>query len=376
MDSVDELKEIVRALKRKLVEVDRQRKKMDGEFEEKRNKMDEEQAEVGEKMELLDKKVEEINVKSHELDEKESQLDIRETTIFDKEDFLEEKEVKLQKIEEKIYEEREDLNSSKRKMMKEKKLVQLVKDKLECPVCLEVPRSRPVPVCPNGHLVCKNCKTVSCPTCRADMGGGKSLLALTIIENIEHSCKFDLCEENHSFEEIEQHEAVCEHRSVACPKINCGAEVPLSKLVYHLLNSESCCHQKEKLSGDLGIWIERGYRFQANLHGSWPVKVYSIDGEDFVVFPKKSEGYYYFLPIIFASDAKASEYEFEIVVHERGLDVHDSKLAVKFLGNPLSIDLEKKKLDMFGTSEQLVDQIRIRSNTGASFSLSFKISKS
>ena len=65
MESEDELKEIVRALKRKLVEhkeeVDEQRKKMEEELEEKRKKMDEEQAEVGEKMELLDKKVEEIN---------------------------------------------------------------------------------------------------------------------------------------------------------------------------------------------------------------------------------------------------------------------------------------------------------------------------
>jgi hypothetical protein len=49
------------------------------------------------------------------------------------------------------------------------------------------------------------------------------------------------------------------------------------------------------------------------------------------------------------------------------LDVHDSKLAVKFLGNPLSklavkflgnplsIDLEKKKLDVFCTSEPVLN---------------------
>ena len=74
-------------------------------------------------------------------------------------------------------------------------------------------------------------------------------------------------------------------------------------------------------------------------------------------------GSLHYLPIIFASDAKASEYTFEIVVHERGLDVHDSKLAVKFLGNPLPIDLKKKELDVFCSSEQLVDRIRMTSNT-------------
>ena len=93
------------------------------------------------------------------------------------------------------------------------------------------------------------------------------------------------------------------------------------------------------------------------------------------MFSKKYEGYYYFLPIIFASEAKASEYKFEIVVHERALDANKVELAVKFLGNPLSIDLKKKELDMFGTSEQLMDKIRMRSNTKASFSLSFQISK-
>ena len=37
------------------------------------------------------------------------------------------------------------------------------------------------------------------------MRGGKSLLAVIILENIEHRCKFDLCIEHHSFEEIEKH---------------------------------------------------------------------------------------------------------------------------------------------------------------------------
>ena len=78
---------------------------------------------------------------------------------------------------------------------KQEGMMQQILDKLECPVCLNIPRCGPVPVCPNGHFVCIKCKADSCPTCRTVMGSGKSLLASTSLENIEHKCKFDHCEE-------------------------------------------------------------------------------------------------------------------------------------------------------------------------------------
>ena len=33
-------------------------------------------------------------------------------------------------------------------------LVKKLKDKVECPVCFDIPKKAPVPVCPNGHVVC------------------------------------------------------------------------------------------------------------------------------------------------------------------------------------------------------------------------------
>ena len=77
----------------------------------------------------------------------------------------------------------------------QKSILEQLKDKKECPVCLEIPRTGPVHVCPNGHFVCKTCKSASCPTCRAPMGTGKSLLAVTVIENIDDKCQFVDCEE-------------------------------------------------------------------------------------------------------------------------------------------------------------------------------------
>merc|ERR1719154_668903 len=56
---------------------------------------------------------------------------------------------------------------------KRNQILNQMKDKVECPVCMEVPRSGPFPVCPNGHFVCSRCKSGACPTCRVAMGNAR-----------------------------------------------------------------------------------------------------------------------------------------------------------------------------------------------------------
>ena len=46
---------------------------------------------------------------------------------------------------------REDLGRITRKY---EDLVKKLRDKVECPVCFDIPKKAPVPVCPNGHVVC------------------------------------------------------------------------------------------------------------------------------------------------------------------------------------------------------------------------------
>ena len=72
-------------------------------------------------------------------------------------------------------------------------LVGKLRDKVECPVCLELPRQSPVHVCPNGHVVCAGCVRTQCPTCRTNMKENvisTSLLATTVLENIDHKCNY------------------------------------------------------------------------------------------------------------------------------------------------------------------------------------------
>ena len=81
-------------------------------------------------------------------------------------------------------------------------LVRKLRDKVECPVCFDVPKSAPVPVCPNGHVVCVKCVREVCPTCRVRMEDGTSTLAVTVIENIEHTCEHEDCGQSLPHSEI------------------------------------------------------------------------------------------------------------------------------------------------------------------------------
>ena len=53
-----------------------------------------------------------------------------------------------------------------------------LKDVLECPVCLEVPRQPPIYQCERGHCVCSVChaKLTNCPVCRIPLGKTRSLI--------------------------------------------------------------------------------------------------------------------------------------------------------------------------------------------------------
>jgi E3 ubiquitin-protein ligase SIAH1 len=67
-----------------------------------------------------------------------------------------------------------------------------IEDTLECPVCFTVPDRSPIFQCPNGHIVCKDCKARidECPTCRQPIGNLRNLIAEKIIEKIPARCPF------------------------------------------------------------------------------------------------------------------------------------------------------------------------------------------
>jgi len=115
-------------------------------------------------------------------------------------------------------------------------LVQKLRDKVECPVCLEVPKKAPIPVCPNGHMVCSECVREDCPTCRVKMGQGKSSLAVTVMENIEHQCDNEGCHQTFPFGELASHGRCCDYRLVNCPGLLCQDKTSLASLDTHMVS--------------------------------------------------------------------------------------------------------------------------------------------
>jgi len=362
------------------------------ELEKKQLQLEEKIAELEKHKLKLGMKEEEMEKLEMRLRKKEEELDKREEEMFKKDKCmfrLNKKEIYLDNLEHDLVVKKELLDKMREEMSRKdadvgkvRTLAQKVTEKLECPVCFETPRHGPVPVCPNGHFVCSKCKADSCPTCRTPMGEGKSLLALIVLENIDHSCKFDNCEKKFSFGDIENHEALCSHRMVSCPKPNCQVKVPLPKLVDHCLASAGCCAQKKSPVKVLDTWNPSHLSWNniqniEKLHllrMSWIMDIYSYSGEILAVFPKVVRGQFYFVVLMFASEMECSKYKFEIVIHEREKDIENSGMIVRFEGCPLSIDITKEEMNLYGTSSQFMKKLMCKSSKNA-FTLSFKMSK-
>ena len=120
----------------------------------------------------------------------------------DEKNHLEQELKSVKQRNKEVTQEREDIKNTaeqmKLKLNKVSKVLEELKVKIECPVCLGVPREGPVPCCPSGHITCSPCLErlrlqarpgrVKCPTCRAPMGEGESLLARIVLENMDHQC--------------------------------------------------------------------------------------------------------------------------------------------------------------------------------------------
>ena len=66
------------------------------------------------------------------------------------------------------------------------KALQRVAKEMECPVCLEVPKTIPIFQCQQGHIHCKDChpKLASCPLCRAKISEARSSIAEKIVSSL------------------------------------------------------------------------------------------------------------------------------------------------------------------------------------------------
>ena len=126
-------------------------------------------------------------------------------------------------------------------------LVEQLEQRLECPVCLAVPKEAPVITCKEGHLACSSCfqgwltgGRRECPYCRTDpLVGAKSLLADLVIKSIEHECNlpgWPGCSQKVHYDDLADHQKKCTFRLVKCPGSNkqCNMMLPFYQVLDHV----------------------------------------------------------------------------------------------------------------------------------------------
>jgi hypothetical protein len=114
----------------------------------------------------------------------------------------------------------------------------ILKNLLECPVCLMVPRKAPIFQCTRGHIVCGECKPNirTCPQCQIPMDNIRSLVSEKVLEQLPTSCKYvdHGCQVEMMRDVLVEHEKNCQNRIVNCVALACQQKVPLSSLLSHL----------------------------------------------------------------------------------------------------------------------------------------------
>jgi len=260
-----------------------------------------------------------------------------------------------------------------------------LRDQIECPVCLEVPTSGPVFCCPNGHFVCSKCKDTNCPTCRSKMFNGKSLLAVTVIENIEHKCKNDGCEKEFHLAEYELHMNSCPHRLVSCPAPNpfCTKKVALSKLYEHILTQckGSLNKTKNKNLND-GIYPKQLSNWSKKVDipivsGTQRGLCLKFDEVKFYLNVEKGAGYAVFSVQLLENAEKCKDYEVMIAVHRTDDKDMKGKYVQRLVWEPFPVDLgeEERKMNGLMVGFKMLEKIVVKEGDKWKFSITVDFKK-
>jgi hypothetical protein len=225
-----------------------------------------------------------------------------------------------------------------------KKLVEELRSKVECPVCLVVPREGPVPQCPSGHFICVSCKETreeegkqDCPSCRGPMvGEANSLLASVVIENIKHECKHDDCDEMVHYKERKSHEEQCEHRLVLCPGsgTTCSKLVPFKEMVGHVKGCKDNISKPFVFGEEQRFCLSNKY---LNTDVTWDTNFLEFNAKTFFFKMKKEKKILTLELVLLGTQEEANKYFAEI-------SISDPKNKIKSLKScfePRPIDQDK-----------------------------------
>jgi len=262
---------------------------------------------------------------------------------------------------------------------KYKDLVAKLRNRIECPVCLEVPEAGPVSVCPNGHLVCSKCKSDSCPTCRSKMFAGRSLLAVTVLDNIEHKCRNLGCDKSFKLTELQPHKRICEFRLVECPATLCTEKIGFCHIIDHLLNdcTKSCAKHMKNLINIKNNSCKQVFTC-TNLESGehYNCDTFLWEGKYFFLNMKKDRAVWTFNIEMLATEEECSEFKVELTVQQS--DWKEDEKFHAYFGTPSSVEEAKEVKRMTGLmiSEKIMNTKVLKPSDGEfDFSVTLKLSK-
>ena len=224
---------------------------------------------------------------------------------------------------------------------------------VECPVCLLLPKARPVPMCPNGHHVCVPCRerlaleerVVRCPTCKVPLGVASSLLAARVMEVVEHECEHVGCPALVPLAAYPAHLAACTLRLVLCPGFRCEELVATTRLGEHVA---ACRENMEWKAADRG----KVFKSPDEKDVSWKTRQIIFNGRMFFFHIQRSGGTMAAEVVMLGSGEECENYIAEISLLGGG-----SKTVAKFSNAPRPMDKEKWGDFCFTVSQKAMDKI-------------------
>jgi len=230
---------------------------------------------------------------------------------------------------------------AREKAEKYERLVKALEERVECPICLEVPTTGPIYTCANGHCICSSCYQgvrSACSLCKIQMFKCFSIVATTIIENIEHVCKFDGCEERVAVDRMEEHRRVCGFRTVACPSFKCKKAVALNHVMDHVTNdckfaSTECCQMVATSTWSRTYEIPVENIVDRHIILDRQLEVFNWKDKFFFLDDIKEGRYRHFYVQMLASAKECLQYKATVTVTSES-----SACSMSFTDHPLSID--------------------------------------
>jgi E3 ubiquitin-protein ligase SIAH1 len=224
-------------------------------------------------------------------------------------------------------------------------LTSQLEERVKCPVCLDVPTTGPIYSCPNGHSICSTCykgQNSKCPMCRTKMNKNTSLLAVTVIENIEHACKFEGCEVRTPLAGVEEHRRSCNFKVVACPAIECKAKVAYNQVMDHLVNT--CEHSFPILDVTDEAAAHMIYDNETEIicKSDMNMSTFSVDGKFFFLIQNlKDRKFKNIYMQMLGSKEDCMKYKVNI-------SMKDENNSVNFGGHPYPIDMVEEEREDAG----------------------------